>query len=452
MVYNYPQVELAKGAGAMAKANLSQGKPSLVTKAKRVAVVGFGNIGSGVVELLYQKGIAGLELAKVVDKDLERKRPVTVPAEYLTRDWTQVISDPEIDIVVELMGGIEPAKSVLLQALQNGKDIVTANKSLLVQEGHRIFQLASTLNRRVGFRATFVGCHSLIHEFRQAGTAAKKFRRIYAILNGTCNYILSTMSREGESFEEALKEAQKKGYAEPDPSQDIDGTDTANKIRILLGLISNSYQYQALGSLPVEGIRDVTAQDIQYAAELGYSVKLVGLIEQKEDAFNVGVHPALIPQASLLGSLEGAYNGIELEDEYGIVSGLVAPGAGTYPTADAVIKDLVDIAEGQAMPMPTSATNLVLCPPEDAERRYYLRFSVADQAGVLAQICNIFWKYNISIAAVIQKEAVSREFVPVIMTTHVAREGDLQAAIENVDRLDVAKAKTRIIRILKANT
>ncbi len=417
---------------------------------KKVAVVGFGNIGGGVVEILYQKGVAGLELSRVIDKDLERERSVVVPAEYLAADWQQAVNDPQIDVVVELVGGIEPAKSVLLQALQNGKDVVTANKMLLAREGHHIFQLASTLNRRVGFRASFVGCHSLIHEFCQAGATAKKFRRIYAILNGTCNYILSTMSRDGKGFEEALREAQQKGYAEADPSDDIDGIDTANKIHILLSLISNSYC--AISPFPVEGIRDITAQDIQYAAELGYSVKLVGVIEPKEDVFNIGVHPALVPMKSLLGSLEGAYNGTELEDEYGVVSGLVAPGAGTYPTADAVIKDLLDIAEGRTLPMPNSAKPLVLGFPEDVQRRYYLRFSLADEAGVLAQIFDIFWKYNISIAAVIQKEAVSREFIPVVMTTHLAREGDLQAAIEKVDKLDVVRAKTKLIRILKADT
>jgi len=420
-----------------------------MTETKRVAVVGFGNIGSGVVELLYQKGVAGLELARVCDIDLNRKRPVTLPPHYLITDWRQVVNDPEIDIIIELIGGIEPAKSILLDALQKGKDVVTANKMLLAQEGDVIFQQAATLNRRVGFRASFVGCHSLIHEL-QAGTTAKKFRRIYAILNGTCNYILSTMTREAKKFEEVLREAQGKGYAESDPSDDIDGIDTANKIRILLGLISNSYHI--VPSFPIEGIRSITLQDIQYATELGYSVKLIGVIEQKEGIFNVAVHPALVPNISLLGSLEGAYNGIELEDEYGIVSGLIAPGAGAYPTADAVIKDLLDIAEGRTLPMPNSAKALVLGSTESVERRYYLRFNVLDQAGVLAQICNIFWKYNISIAAVIQKEAVSKDFVPVVMTTYSAREGDLQAAIAEVDKLDIARAKTRIIRILKADT
>ena len=420
-----------------------------MAKNKKIAVIGFGNIGSGVVEFLYHKGIAGLELCRVVDIDLARKRPVSLPDKYLTADWRPVIADPEVDIIVELIGGIEPAKSIMLAAFEQGKDVVTANKTLLAEEGNHIFLAASKLNRRLGFRASFVGCHSLIHEFRQAGTAAKKFGRIYAILNGTCNYILSTMAREGRGFTEVLKEAQEKGYAESDPSDDIDGRDTERKIRILLGLISNSYQ--VAGPFPVEGIRGITAQDIQYAAELGYSVKLVGVIEQKDGIFNVGVHPALVPKASLLGSLEGAYNGVELEDEYGIISGLIAPGAGTYPTADAVVKDLLDIAEGQVMPMPGSAESLILSSTGDFERGCYLRFSVVDQAGVLAQICEIFWRHNISISAVIQKEAVIEEFVPVVMTTYLAKEGDLRKAIGEVDRLDIVRAETQIIPILKAN-
>jgi homoserine dehydrogenase len=421
-----------------------------MAETKKVAVIGWGNIGTGVVELLYKKGIAGLELTRVVDIDLETKRNVELPASYLSTDWKDAVNDLGIDIIVELIGGIEPAKTIQMEALKQGKDVVTANKKLLAKEGESIFQMVSTLDRRIGFRASFVGGHSFIHELGQAGTAAKKFKRIYAILNGTCNYILSTMSREGISFEDALKGAQEKGYAESDPSDDIDGKDTENKIRIMLGLISNSYR--SAGPFPVEGISDITLQDIEYADELGYSVKLVGIIEQKEGAFDVAVHPALIPRMSLLGSLEGAYNGTELEDEYGVVSGLVAPGAGTYPTADAVIKDLLDIAEGRTMPMPGSAESLVLGPVEAVERRYYLRFSVADQPGVLAQITDIFWNYNINIAGVIQKESASKKFVPVVMTTYLAKEGDLQAAIEKVDKLEVVRAKTRIIRMLSAST
>ena len=417
---------------------------------KLVAVIGVGNICVGVVRALYDIGANGLELVKVIDIDLKKRRPVKIPKTMLSDDWKSVVDNPEIDIIVELIGGIEPARTIQLQALKNGKDVVTANKKLLAAEGKDIFSLAARLGRQVGFRASFVGCHSLIHEFQQAGTATKQFKRIYAILNGTSNYILSTMSRDEKSFKEALKEAQGKGFAERDPSDDIDGNDTANKIRILVNLITNSYQ--KVPPFTIEGIRTITTQDIQYAAELGYSIKLVGVIEQIKGSFAVGVHPALLPEASLLGSLEGAYNGTELEDEYGVISGLVAPGAGVYPTTDAIIKDLADIVEGRQMPMPTSKAAVILSSTANAERRYYLRFSVLNQAGVLAQICNIFWKYNISIAGVIQKEPVSARFVPIVMTTYMAKEKDIQEALREVDKLPMVKAETKFIRILSANT
>ncbi len=417
---------------------------------KKIAVIGWGNIGIGVVELLYKKKIAGLELVKVCDIDLETKRNVELPQDYLTKDWHQIVEDPAIDIVIELIGGIEPAMSVQMESLKQGKDVVTANKKLLAKEGEKIFRQAIDLDRKIGFRASFVGGHALIHELGLAGTAAKKFRKIYAILNGTSNYILSTMTRDGKSFDESLKEAQAKGYAEADPSDDIDGKDTESKIRIMLGLISNSHSYA--GHFPVEGVRDISLQDIQYADELDYSVKLVGVIEPGKGVFNVAVHPAMVPKMSLLGSLEGPYNGTELEDEYGVVSGLVAPGAGTYPTADAVIKDLLDIAEGRLLPRPSSAGVISLGSIDEVRRRYYLRFSVVDQPGVLAQITDIFWKHNINISAVIQKDSALKELVPVVMTTYLAKEGDLREAIEKVDKLDVIKDKTRIIRILNAGT
>ncbi len=417
---------------------------------KKVAVVGFGNIGSGVVKALYEKGVPGIELVRVIDIDLERKRSVKIPKRILSPHWQTAVNDPKIDVIVELIGGIEPAKTILTRAMEKGKDVVTANKMLLAHEGQQVFALAVQLKRQVGFRASFVGCHSLIHEFQQAGAAATRFKRIHAILNGTSNYVLSTMTREGKSFRDALREAQENGLAESNPSDDIDGIDTANKVRILLSLITNTYQNSQ--PFQVEGIRDITSQDIDYAKDLGYAIKLVGVIERIGDSFAVGVYPALLPETSLLGSLQGAYNGTELEDQYGVISGLVAPGAGVYPTTDAVIKDLIDISEGRPLPMPTSSTPLVLSSTDLSERRYYLRFSVANQSGVLAQICNIFWKYNISIAGVIQKEPVSSRFVPVVMTTYLAKEKNIQAAITEVDKLAVTKAATRLIRILSPNT
>lgn len=417
---------------------------------KKVAVIGFGNIGVGVVRSLYEKGVSGVELVRVIDIDLKKRRPVKLPQEFLSDDWRTAVSDPNIDIIIELIGGIEPAKTMISLALKNGKDVVTANKKLLANEGKSVFALATKLKRQLGFRASFVGCHSLIHEFQQAGNAAKEFRRIYAILNGTSNYILSKMTNDDMTFKEALHEARERGLAERDPSDDIDGIDTANKIRILLNLITNSYQ--KVPDFHVEGIRHIATQDIQYAAELGYSIRLVGAIEQLKGAIAVAVHPALLPDDSLLGTLQGAYNGTELEDEYGVISGLVAPGAGVYPTTDAVIKDLADIVENRTMPLPTSAEPLVIGSTGDAKRRYYLRFSVANQPGVLAQICTVFWKYNINIAGVIQKEPVSTKFVPLVMTTYEAQEKNILEAVKAVDELAVIRAETKLIRILSANT
>ena len=341
-----------------------------MSSVKKVAVIGFGNIGVGVVRALYEKGVNGLELVKVVDIDLKKRRPVKIPKTMLTDNWKSVVNDPEIDIIIELIGGIEPAKTIQIQALKNGKDIVTANKKLLAAEGKDIFSLAARLGRKVGFRASFVGCHSLIHEFQQAGAATKQFKRIYAILNGTSNYILSTMSRDDKSFKEALKEAREKGFAERDPSDDIDGNDTANKIRILVNLITNSYQ--KVPAFTIEGIRDITTQDINTPQNWGILSNWWASSSRLKISFAVGVHPALLPETSLLGSLEGAYNGTELEDEYGVISGLVAPGAGVYPTTDAVVKDLADIVEGRQLPMPTSKAPLVLGSTANAERRYYL--------------------------------------------------------------------------------
>lgn len=421
-----------------------------MAETKKVAVIGWGTIGTGVVELLYKKGIPGLELVKVCDIDLETDRGLKLSPDMLTSDWHQVVDDPEIDIVVELIGGIEPAKTIQMEALKKGKNVATANKKLLAKEGEAIFGQVLELGRKIGIRASFVGAHSFIHELSLVGAEAKKYRRIYAILNGTCNYILSKMSDEGLGFEEALKGAQQEGYAEADPTDDIEGYDTENKIRILLGLITNSYRYA--GPFPVEGIKDISVQDIFYADELGYSVKLVGVIEHNEGVFDVAVHPALVPRMSLLGSLRGAYNGTEFEDEYGVVSGLVNPGAGKYPTADTVIKDLLDIAEGRTLPIPATTEKFTLGSPGDVRRRYYLRFSVVDQPGVLAKITDIFWKHEINIAGVIQKESAARGPVPVVMTTYLAREADIQAAVEQVDNLDVVKSKTRMIRMLNAST
>ena len=413
---------------------------------KKVVVIGFGNVGTGVIDILLRKEAPGLELTKIVVKHPDKPRPFEVPSYLITTDLTQVINDPKVDIIVDLSGDTELGKTLALQALKKGKDVVTSNKVLITEYGSEIFRLASKLNRYVGLRGTFVGCHSLIHELSLARLATRRIKELRAILNGTSNYILSAMSK-GKSFQEALNEAQEGGYAEKDPSEDTDGIDTARKLRILLGLISNSFKTPP--TFPVEGIREVTLQDIQYAKELGYKIKLLGIIERGEDLSYARVHPTLVPQDSMLGSVEGVNNAIEIEDEYGIVSGLIAPGAGTYPTATAVVKDLLDIANSEKSLVPDREGEIVLGDIGDTFHRYYLRLGVVDQPGVLAQISSIFAKYDISIAAVIQKESTSKDFVPIIMTLHRAKERDVITAIKEIDRLKVVKTRTRIIRLLQ---
>lgn len=414
-------------------------------KTNNIAVVGFGNIGAGVVDILYHRKIPGLKLAKIIVKHTDKQRPMEIPQNYITTNINKVLTDPRVDTIVELVGGIEVAQQIVMEALRNGKDVVTANKALIARKGREIFSLAAERGRYVGFRGTFVGCHPLLYELSQAAIT-RGVNSLYAVLSGTCNYILSGMARDGKTFEGALKEAQGKGYAESDPREDLDGTDSAYKLRILFRLISSSYE---TSDFTVEGIENITVEDIRYSTELGYSVKLLGVIEHKGNKYYLAVHPALLSKRSLLGALEGELNGIEIKDEHGIISGYCAPGAGTYPTAVAVVKDLVDIAENRKLPMPNLRDSETLGRLIDLERRYYLRLSLEDKVGALAKIAAVFAKYNISIAAVSQKETNSTEFVPVILTTHLAKERDLQAATNELDRLDVVKAKTNVIRIIE---
>src|SRR3989344_65793 len=411
-----------------------------------IGIIGFGNVGSGVVEILHAQRVPGLNLRTVVVRDLSKKRPVSFPARQLTDDVACALDDPNINVVVELIDDVKSAKDIVLRALRNGKHVVTANKALIATHGKEILSTATELGRSVGFRGTFVGCHPLIHELNRAALT-QRIRSVYAVLSGTCNYILSSMAVLGRTFDEALKEAQEKGYAEQDPTQDLDGTDTAYKLRILFRLITDGYD---IPNLEIEGIQRIEAEDVRFASELGYSLKLVGAIEQKGNKYFAGVYPALLPAHSLLGSLAGELNGMELKDELDIVKGYCAPGAGTYPTAMAVISDLVDIAQHRPLPTPRFRNGQSLGSLVDLDRRYYLRITALDKAGTLAEICNIFSRHNISIAAVSQKEkSASTEFVPIVVTTHIVRERGLRTAIEEVKKLRVVRGVPKVIRIIE---
>ncbi|MFH1087350.1 MAG: homoserine dehydrogenase, partial [Chloroflexota bacterium] len=345
------------------------------------------------------------------------------------------------------MGGTEPAYSLVLEALRRGKHVVTANKNIIAEHGDVVFAEAARMNRFVGFRGTFVGCHSLLHDL---GNRVKEGRitQITAILNGTCNYILSSMTEKQMDFSAALEEAQDKGFAEKDPSMDIDGIDTAQKLKILLGVTTNTRKVTE--AFPVKGIRNISLQDVRYAAELGYRIKLLGLIQVRDSGIYAQVSPALVKSSSLLATAQREANAIEVVDEFGKTSGLIAPGAGRYPTAQAILKDIAEIVQGSGLPMPQTDQPVKLSNPDELSQRFYLCFTVADRPGVLAQISTVFWQFSISVAAVVQKESVLQEspgIVPLVMLLHPAPEKDVRAALEKIDGSPVVKAPTQALHI-----
>jgi len=413
----------------------------------KVAVIGFGIVGAGIIERLVNGSMPQLVLSKVVVKDPKKARAIKLSPGTLTASVEEVLKDPEIDIVIEVIGGLEPATDIILRALRSGKHVITANKMAIAEKGGLIFPEALKRKLSIGFRGTFVGCSPLIHDL-SARLKEGKIRRISAILNGTSNYILSEMSERNSEFQTVLKEAQDKGYAEKDPSQDIDGIDTAYKLHIILGLTYNTYNiYNLRKVVPVEGIRAVTLQDIQYAGELGFHIRLLGVIEAINSKVYARVFPALVKDDSLLGSTKGANNAIEVEDEWGVISGLIAPGAGKEPTATALSKDLIDIARGSGTLMPEGEQEIKLGDPLELNSRFYLRFTVTDKPGVLAQIAKVFWDYNISIAAVIQKPSELAEQVPLVMLLHPSKEKNVFEAIRSIDKLPFIIRETRVIRI-----
>lgn len=411
---------------------------------KRIAVVGFGNVGKGVIEILLKHKIPQLELRKIVVKDKNKERPFSVAPELLSTDIQEVVQDEDIDVVVEVMGDVEEARKLIIGALKNGKDVVTANKALISGHGPEIFSLANERGRHIGFRGTFVGCHILIHD---VFLSARTIKKVHAILNGTCNFVLSNMARKNASFEQSLSEAQTKGYAEADPWDDISGSDTAQKIKILLGVLNNTTRTDF--SVPYEGIENISIQDIHFAQDLGFAIKLLGIIQRVDSGFIVAVHPALVPLRSTLGYVEDQNNAIEIENEFGMTSGLVALGAGTYPTANAIINDLQDIVYQANFFMPRFDIPVKTYTTDECQRRFYLRLTVIDKPGVLAQITGVLGEHNISLSSVIQKGPQSPEYTYVVMATHTTRERQLRLAVNDIDKLDEVKGKTNLIPILE---
>ena len=425
-----------------------------------IGVIGFGTIGSSVVKLLLERRLIfrertliDLNLAVVCDKDLRSKRDVLVPKAMMTDDVEKVITDPSIDVVVELIGGIHPAKEIVVRALGLGKHVVTANKLLLATEGEGIFKKAEEAGKEILFEASVGGGIPIIKSIRE-GMIGNTFHSIFGILNGTSNYILSRMSSEGYPFKKALEEAQLKGYAEKDPSLDIKGRDSAHKLAILSSLAFG--KRVNIKDIYVEGISGISPFDIQYAKEMGYVLKLLAIAKRDGESLEVRVHPTLLPEEHLMSSVSGVYNAIFVDADLVGKQLFYGEGAGKLPTASAVLSDIMDIAytiaygriPGKfAVPARSEIKNIKRI--EEVYMKYYVHFSAIDKPGVLAKIAHLLGKNNISIASVVQKERREASIVPVIMLTHAAKEKDMQEALKSIDKLPVIKRKTVLIRMEK---
>jgi homoserine dehydrogenase len=423
-----------------------------------VGIIGFGTVGTGTVRILLEKKDVlkerlGFEinLRKIAVRDIVRDRGVKVPEGVLTTDVDAVLNDPHINIVVEVIGGIRPAKDFILKAISNGKHVVTANKALLATEGNEIFTAAQKAGVEIGFEASVAGGIPIIKVIRE-GLVANRIKAIYGIINGTSNYILTKMTDENVEFSVALKEAQKLGYAEADPTLDIEGIDSAHKLAILAYLsygIPIPYK-----DIYTEGISKISSQDIDFASELGYKVKLLAIAKEKDSEVELRVHPTMIPKDYLISKVDGPFNAVYVEGDATGSTLYYGRGAGAMPTGSAVVSDIVDIARnikknatGRIPVMVKTIRDVKIKKIDDVISMYYFRFSALDRPGVLSKISGILGNYNISIASVIQKGRRVGEAVPLVVLTHEANEKDVRQAIEEIDHLPVVMDKTMFIRV-----
>jgi homoserine dehydrogenase len=428
----------------------------------KVGLIGFGTVGSGVGRILQKNSKliekrmgAKLTLKRIADIDLETDRGVKLKPGVLTRRAEDVIKDPDIDIVMELMGGIEPAKTFILKAIRNKKHIVTANKALLALHGDEIFREAHRRGVDVNFEASVGGGIPLIRSIKE-GLVANRIHSIFGILNGTSNYILSKMTDEGRNFKEVLKEAQEKGYAEADPTYDIEGVDAAHKLAILVRLaFGTPFQFKEIF---IGGMSEITPLDIQFGREFGYRIKLLAIAKIDKGKIEARVHPTLIPESHLLSTVEGVFNAIYIKGDAVGPTLFYGQGAGQMPTGSAVVSDLVELgrnvltrASGHRVPLlsfqESAIEKIPLKEMDDVVMPFYMRFSALDRPRVLSKISGILGKNEISISAVIQKGRQVNGAVPVVMMTHEAKEKNVHRALKEIDRLGVILGKTMFIRV-----
>ena len=428
----------------------------------KIGMIGFGTIGAGVAKILAGNGEiirqrlgAGVELVKVADLEITTDRGVKLAPDVLTTSADEVINHPDIDVVIELMGGYDPARKFLLQAVAQGKHIVTANKALLAKHGEEIFSAVSEKGLSIGFEASIGGAIPIIRSIREA-FVANRIQSIEGIVNGTANYILSEMSDENCDFDIALKEAQEKGFAEADPTFDIEGIDSAHKIAVLTRLAYGTPV--PFDDITVSGISGITSEDIECAREFGYRIKLLAISKYDGQAIDIRVHPAMIPIAHPMANVNGALNAIRICDDMMEENVLIGHGAGALPTGSAVVGDVVEIARnilsgvGERLPAGSfqdhEVKNIPFMNISEIESEYFLRFSVLDNPGVLSKISGILGKHSISIESMIQRGRGDRgEGVPLVMMCHKSSEKNIQSALKEIEELDVVCGKSNLIRV-----
>lgn len=427
----------------------------------QVGLLGCGTVGTGVAKLLLERSEvisarlgAELALRRVADIDTARDRGLRFPEGVLVADARQVLEDPDIAIVVEMIGGTGIAREFILQAIRRGKHVVTANKALIASCGNELFEAAARQGVDLYFEASVGGCMPIIKTLREA-LVGNRIASIVGILNGTCNYILSRITDEGIDFAAALAAAQREGYAEADPTLDIEGHDTAHKIAILSAL---AYGMRInLEDVFIEGISHITPLDIDFAGQFGYRIKLLAISKRRGDAVEIRVHPTMIPFENLLSNVNGTLNAVTVAGDASGDILLYGRGAGMMPTASAVVSDLVDLARnilhgspGRVPPLafaPGCIREIPVVPIAEITSHYYFRFAAIDRPGVLSTISGILGRHGISIQSVQQKGRRSGGAVPVVMLSHRAREADVRDALAEIARLDVSAAPPVLIRI-----
>ena len=431
-------------------------------KSIHVGLLGCGTVGTGVARILLENEAllkarvgADIHLTRVADIDLKKNRGIRFNKGVLIKDASEIVDDPDIDIVVETIGGLTAAYDLILRAIKSGKHVVTANKALLAVHGNALFSAAYRKGVDLAFEASVGGCMPVVKTLRES-LVGNRIESMIGILNGTCNYILTQISREGMTFKEALAQAQAQGFAEADPTLDVEGHDAAHKLAILSAL---AYGMTInLKDIYIEGISGITPLDIDFARQFGYTVKLLAISKNFGNRVEARIHPTMVPENNLLSSVNGSVNALTITGDRAGDMMLYGYGAGMMPTASAVVSDIVDLARNilsgsrpLRIPMMSYQKNrirkLSVVPIGDIYTHYYFRFSALDQPGVLSKISGVLGKYGISLQSVHQKGRKTNGAVPVVMLSHKAREKDVASALAKIGAMDVVDAKPILIRI-----